>query len=82
MLERLRRAEAQLAQPKRFRMFGEYGELHLPPLEHRLWSPLISFYIAEQGSEATVDRSLLYGRFAPRVDAGTVVWSSYLFLMF
>jgi hypothetical protein len=82
VMERLRLAEGQIAEPDRFRMFGEYGELHLPKREHRLWSPHLSFYVSEPGLGAGADHSSLHGRFAPRVDVWTVVWIAYLALLF
>lgn len=63
------------ARPKteRFVVFGEYGELHLPREEHRLWSPHLSFYVLERKGAC-----LLLGRFAPRPDIWTTVWIAYL----
>lgn len=61
-----------------FFMHGEYGELHLPKAEHRLWSPHLSFYI----TEPEPDHTLVFGRFAPRVDVWTCVWIFYLVMAF
>ena len=58
-------------------MHGEYGELHLPPAEHRLWSPHLSFYVAERDGQAVI-----YGRFAPRMEVWTFVWVIYLAMAF
>lgn len=82
VMERLRVAASEVAQPDRFRMFGEYGELHLPRREHRLWSPHLSFYVSEPGPGASSEHSSIHGRFAPRVDVWTVVWIAYLALLF
>lgn len=76
-IEKLRDAYAQLNQTNSFTMFGEYGELHLPVAEHRLWSPHLSFYVAERGQA-----SLIHGRFAPRLDVWTFVWIVYLAMSF
>lgn len=63
--------------PDLFLMHGEYGELHLPREQHRLWSPHLSFYVESRG-----DGAILYGRFAPRVDIWTSVWIAYLAMAF
>lgn len=60
-----------------FLMHGEYGELHLPPSEHRFWSPHLSFYVAEREED-----SLIHGRFAPRLQIWTMVWVIYLAMAF
>lgn len=60
-----------------FLMHGEYGELHLPSDQHRLWSPHLSFYIFEQGG-----KTMIQGRFAPRLDVWTTVWILYLAMAF
>ncbi len=60
-----------------FLMFGEYGELHLPQREHRLWSPHLSFYVHQHAQHVA-----LHGRFAPRVDVWTTVWIVYLAMIF
>ncbi len=77
VIEKLKRFHAQVNNAEQFILFGEYGELHLPTREHRLWSPHLSFYVmaAEAGST-------IHGRFAPRVDVWTVVWISYLLMIF
>jgi len=65
-----------------FLLHGEYGELHLPPDQHRLWSPHLSFVIMDHPSLSTApqhaNRCLLHGRFAPRVEVWTAVWIAYL----
>lgn len=45
VLERLQAEFSRQANKDLFLMYGEYGELHLPPDEHRLWSPHLSFSI-------------------------------------
>ena len=82
VIERLRKAAQEVGKPARFRMFGEYGELHLPAEQHRLWSPHLTFYISQPGPGAGLDESSVHGRFAPRVDVWTVVWIGYLLLLF
>jgi hypothetical protein len=77
VIERLVELQAQHPNRQLFLMFGEYGELHLPPQEHRLWSPHLSFYLMETDQKAVV-----HGRFAPRVDVWTVVWIAYLVFLF
>ncbi len=64
-------------EPTQFLMHGEYGELHLPKVEHRLWSPHLSFYIGQGESEPKI-----YGRFAPRLEIWTLVWVLYLAIAF
>jgi hypothetical protein len=77
VIEKLKTFHAQANNSDHFRLFGEYGELHLPAREHRLWSPHLSFYVL-----ATDNGSTIHGRFAPRVDVWTVVWISYLLMIF
>lgn len=77
VIEKLTRLQRQIAEKRLFLMFGEYGELHLPAAEHRLWSPHLSFYINEVNQQTSV-----YGRFAPRIDVWTVVWIAYLVFIF
>jgi hypothetical protein len=48
-IPRLRTTEQKIGKPAQFRMFGEYGELHLPPEQHRLWSPHLTFYVSQPG---------------------------------
>jgi hypothetical protein len=67
----------KLRQPNSFFMHGEYGELHLPPEEHRLWSPHLSFYVTERNQAC-----LIHGRFAPRMDVWTFIWIIYLAMSF
>lgn len=76
-IEKLVAISQQRNQPTIFRVHGEYGELHLPTPEHRVWSPHLSFYITQRG-----DSQLLLGRFAPRVDVWTSVWIFYLLMAF
>lgn len=76
-IERLNHEFQQRNEPSSFLMHGEYGELHLPSYEHRLWSPHLSFYVTEQDGRAKV-----HGRFAPRVDIWTTVWILYLAMAF
>ncbi len=77
VIEKLEEAANLQAQPELFRMHGEYGELHLPVAEHRVWSPHLSFYVTERH-----DRVLILGRFAPRVDVWTTIWIFYLLMAF
>jgi hypothetical protein len=80
-IERLKEACARVANPDAFRMFGEYGEFHLPTSEHRLWSPHLSFYVTEvelTGEIGSDPVTLVRGRFAPRLDIWTTVWIVYL----
>ena len=67
----------QLNQPTLFFMHGEYGELHLPPDQHRLWSPHLSFSV-----ETNAKQAILRGRFAPRVEIWTPIWIFYLAMSF
>jgi hypothetical protein len=76
-IERLDQQFSQRKQRERFAMYGEYGELHLPPEQHRLWSPHLSFYVMPREQ-----RSVIHGRFAPRVDVWTSVWIAYLMMVF
>lgn len=64
-------------QQQDFMMHGEYGELHLPCGEHRLWSPHLSFYVSQRDG-----RGLIHGRFAPRLEVWTFVWVIYLAMSF
>ncbi len=76
-IEKLSRSCKALGNVKRFSMYGEYGEMHVPVDEHRLWSPHLSFYVSEQ-EEGTV----IHGRFAPRIEVWTFVWIVYLAMSF
>jgi hypothetical protein len=58
-------------------LHGEYGEFHLPSVEHRLWSPHLSFYVHQEG-----EHGLIRGRFAPRLEVWTFVWVVYLAMAF
>ena len=77
VIEKLKNFHSQVNDTEHFQLFGEYGELHLPAREHRLWSPHLSFYVL-----ATDNGSTIHGRFAPRVDVWTVIWISYLLMIF
>ncbi|MEQ1902935.1 MAG: hypothetical protein ABL888_01960 [Pirellulaceae bacterium] len=77
VIEKLKMFHGQASNSDHFQLFGEYGELHLPAREHRLWSPHLSFYVLAKDSGSTI-----HGRFAPRVDVWTVVWISYLLMIF
>lgn len=77
VIERLSELQANYPNRQLFLMFGEYGELHLPSNQHRLWSPHLSFYLIESN-----DKAIIHGRFAPRVDVWTVVWIAYLVFLF
>ncbi len=76
-IEKLREEYEETHARSGFLMFGEYGELHLPAVEHRLWSPHLSFYVTDQGEEV-----LIRGRFAPRIEVWTFVWIVYLAMAF
>lgn len=76
-IERLTEAYQKFAQPKLFFVHGEYGELHLPVEEHRLWSPHLSYYVCQQDT-----KTILRGRFAPRMEIWTLVWILYLAMAF
>jgi hypothetical protein len=94
VIERLNTACRTMNAPHAFKMFGEYGEFHLPVEEHRLWSPHLSFYITEhaapedmRGNRQSKQQqsggvSIVRGRFAPRLDVWTVVWIVYLLMAF
>lgn len=73
VIENLRVEQSGAANRNLFLIHGEYGELHLPPSEHRLWSPHLSFYVFERDN-----RCWIHGRFAPRVNVWTSVWIVYL----
>ncbi len=76
-IERLKLESSKVRDRERFAMYGEYGELHLPAGEHRLWSPHLSFYLLERDGHC-----YLFGRFAPRPDVWTTVWIVYLAMIF
>lgn len=76
-MERLQQEFLRVRDRERFAMYGEYGELHLPSAEHRLWSPHLSFYLLEREQQC-----FLLGRFAPRPDVWTTVWIVYLAMIF
>ncbi len=55
------------------RVFGEYGEIHLPKSEHRIWSPHLSFSL-----DGRDGKTIVHGRFAPRFEIWTFVWMGYM----
>jgi hypothetical protein len=76
-MQRLQEHYIRINLPSRFFVHGEYGELHLPTEEHRLWSPHLSFYVST-GAEPP----RIHGRFAPRLEIWTLVWVLYLAMAF
>ncbi len=76
-VEKIDRAYRLLENKKHFLLFGEYGELHLPASEHRIWSPQLSFSVNPRG-----DHCFIHGRFAPRLEIWTFVWICYLTFAF
>lgn len=76
-IAKLEKEFARIGKGDNFLMHGEYGELHLPAAEHRLWSPHLSFYVAERDHQG-----LIHGRFAPRLEVWTFVWVLYLAMSF
>lgn len=76
-IEQLRAECAQTGQANRFSMYGEYGEIHLPSEEHRLWSPQLSFSLSAQENQC-----LIHGRYSPRINVWTFVWIVYLAMAF
>ncbi len=79
-LDAIAKLEAEFARRDKresFLMHGEYGELHLPAVEHRLWSPHLSFYVSDREEQC-----LIHGRFAPRLEVWTFVWVIYLAMSF
>lgn len=94
VLERLQEEFSKRPKNDLFLMYGEYGELHLPASEHRLWSPHLSFSVVEinagvashcDGSNSLDEANtqcLLLGRFAPRLEIWTAVWIVYLVCCF
>jgi hypothetical protein len=76
-VEKIDRAYSRVDNKKHFLLFGEYGELHLPASEHRVWSPQLSFSVNPRG-----DHSIIHGRFAPRLEVWTFVWICYLTFAF
>lgn len=77
VIEKLDRVYKRPENDGLFRMYGDYGELHLPAREHRLWSPQLAFSIDEFDSG-----SKIRGRFSPRTDIWAVVWILYLLMLF
>lgn len=76
-VEKIDRAYEQIENKKLFILFGEYGELHLPPSEHRVWSPYLAFSVNRKG-----DHSFIHGRFAPRLEIWMFVWICYMTFAF
>jgi len=67
----------------RFVVGEEYGEIHLPVGEHRLWSPHLSFSIGEEIESADGKRYCpIDCRFAPRHQVWSAVWAGYLAFSF
>lgn len=94
VLQRLQEEFSKQPKSDLFLMYGEYGELHLPSSEHRLWSPHLSFSVVEirDGIESHGDSAesldevntqcVLLGRYAPRLEIWTAVWIVYLVCCF
>jgi hypothetical protein len=61
--------------PSLYLAHGEYGEFHLEPEVHRLWSPHLTVYFSDGSDD---DHCLLRGRFAPRPNLWTLIWIFYL----
>ncbi len=71
----------QLPKEKLLQIFGDYGELHLPTDEHRIWSPHLSFSIDNRSDEhghQVGEHAYIHGRFAPRFEVWTFVWICYM----
>jgi len=67
----------------RFVVGEEYGEIHLPVGEHRLWSPHLSFSIGEETEVAGGSKCCRIDcRFAPRHQIWSAVWAGYLAFSF
>lgn len=76
-VEKIDRAYKSAENKKLLLVFGEYGELHLPPSEHRVWSPYLAFSVNQHG-----DHAYIHGRFAPRMEIWTFVWICYMTFAF
>ena len=76
-VQKINSAYQELPDRKLFQIFGDYGEMHLPPQEHRIWSPHLSFSIDQQ-TDQLGEHAYIYGRFAPRFEVWTFVWICYL----
>jgi hypothetical protein len=74
---KLGNAYAEHPKGKLLMVYGEYGEIHLPATEHRLWSPYLAFCVDRQG-----EHSKIHGRFAPRIEIWTLVWICYMVCAF
>jgi hypothetical protein len=66
-----------LNDPSSFFLRGDYGELHLPPAQHRLWSPHLGFSL-----DSSTHPPRIHGRFAPRLEIWSLVWIGYLAFAF
>jgi len=84
LMETREQAIAKLSEEFRLRndrehfvLSDEYGELHLPRSEHRLWSPYLAFYIHHKEGKSFVD-----GKFSPRLHILGFVWFVYLVMAF
>jgi hypothetical protein len=80
VIEKLKLHKKQSGLHELYQLYGEYGEIHLPKSEHRLWSPYLTFYIAD--ATRLPEGSVLHGRFTPRLDVWTSVWIFYLLMAF
>lgn len=80
VIDKLKLHKKQSGLNELYQLYGEYGEIHLPKSEHRLWSPYLTFYIADAARSPEV--SVLHGRFTPRLDVWTSVWIFYLLMAF
>ena len=72
-VQKIDQAYRQVTDRKLLQVFGEYGELHLPSCEQRIWSPHLSFSVDKRGDAASI-----HGRFAPRFEVWTFVWIWYM----
>ena len=82
VIDKLKLHKKQSGLNELYLLFGEYGEIHLPKSEHRLWSPYLTFYIADAARSPSPEGSVLHGRFTPRLDVWTSVWIFYLLMAF
>jgi TM2 domain-containing membrane protein YozV len=76
-IEKIDHAYKLFGDRKLLLIFGEYGELHLPSSEHRVWTPHLFFSVYPKG-----ERSFILGRFAPRLEIWTFVWICYMTFAF
>lgn len=77
-VEKLKAAYAARPKDGRIMLYGDYGEVHIPPKEHRFWTPYLAFSIDNRDGQ----RSTLHARFAPRIEIWTVVWIFYMVFAF